>query len=67
MLVREPTRGLEPLTTALQERCAASCATSAVHVGVTPWVPDHRRGLRGRGGAEAAGAGSRGGERWVRR
>src|SRR4051794_40720603 len=28
-LVREPVRGLEPLTTALQERCAASCATPA--------------------------------------
>ena len=34
-------RGLEPLTTALQERCAASCATPA---GV---VPDHSKGSCG--------------------
>ena len=26
---REPTRGLEPLTTCLQDRCAANCATPA--------------------------------------
>src|SRR6478609_7210846 len=26
----EPTRGLEPLTTCLQDRCATDCATSAV-------------------------------------
>src|SRR6478752_2007015 len=32
----EPTRGLEPLTPALQERCATNCATSA--------VPRHRGG-----------------------
>jgi hypothetical protein len=36
-LVREPTRGLEPLTTALQERCATNCATSA--------CPAHLKGL----------------------
>jgi hypothetical protein len=28
-LVREPTRGLEPLTPCLQDRCAANCATPA--------------------------------------
>jgi hypothetical protein len=28
-LEAEPARGLEPLTTALQERCAANCATPA--------------------------------------
>ena len=28
-LKSEPARGLEPLTTALQERCAANCATPA--------------------------------------
>src|SRR5689334_18357118 len=40
----EPARGLEPLTTCLQDKCAASCATPAGNPGQPTSAPRRRNG-----------------------